>query len=326
MSSKPIYDAPRTTSTKSKQYLPYVYLIGWSAHNKWYYGRRTMRGCQPSDLWVEYFTSSKAVKAFRDAHGDPDVIQIRKVFPDNPKACSRWEDRVLRRLRVDKDHRFLNKSINTSKLDPTGKVAVRDAHGNSFWVNTDDPRYLDGEYVPASRGKRSDEARKRASEFTTNTACAKDAITGKKLGRVSLDDPRWKTGEIISSNKGQNAGCPNAKCATTGRVIGPTSKEDPRWKTGEIVGVNKGCQTTQKGYALAKCPISGVRLGLIPSNDPRWKTGEIIGFNNGVSRGLGVPKPKTVCRLFDRREMSSAAFAMWDKRIVLGILNIQTIS
>jgi hypothetical protein len=41
---------------------PYTYLIGWSHLNKWYYGRRTAKGCHPSELWVKYFTSSKSVK------------------------------------------------------------------------------------------------------------------------------------------------------------------------------------------------------------------------------------------------------------------------
>lgn len=323
MSSKPIYDTPRTTSTNSKQHLPYVYLIGWSAHDKWYYGRRTKRGCQPSDLWVEYFTSSKAVKAFRDAHGEPDVIQIRKVFPDDPKACSRWEDRALRRLRVDKDHRFLNKSINTSKMDATGKIAVRDAHGNSFWVNTNDPRYLAGEYVPASRGSKTPDGIRRSSKYMSNKAAAKD-LDNKHLGFISLDDPRWKTGEIVSANKGQNSGFASAKCANTMLLIGLVAIDDPRWQTGEIVGCNKGAPSPHKGYALAKCPISGVRLGMIPSNDLRWKTGEIVGFNNGVSRGLGVPKPKTVCRIFDKREMNAAAFAAWCTQVNNGTTSIPT--
>lgn len=39
-------------------YTPYTYLIGWSKHNIWYYGKRTAKNCHPNDFWVTYFTSS----------------------------------------------------------------------------------------------------------------------------------------------------------------------------------------------------------------------------------------------------------------------------
>jgi len=85
---------------------PYTYLIGWSSHNKWYYGRRTRKGCHPEELWVKYFTSSKHVKSFAKQHGKPDIIQIRRVF-DNSKKCADWETKVLRRVPVDKVQEFL---------------------------------------------------------------------------------------------------------------------------------------------------------------------------------------------------------------------------
>ena len=36
-----------------------------------------------------------------------------------------------------------------------------------------------------------------------NKAVAKDPVSNKSLGRISLDDPRWKTGEIVSCIKGK---------------------------------------------------------------------------------------------------------------------------
>ena len=39
------------------------------------------------------------------------------------------------------------------------------------------------------------------SEATKGTKAAKDRLTGKSLGRIPLDDPRWVTGEIISALK-----------------------------------------------------------------------------------------------------------------------------
>ena len=68
--------------------IPYVYLLGWTSQNKWYYGRRTANGCNPSEFWITYFSSSKYVKQFIEEHGEPDVIQIRKTFSDVDKCKS----------------------------------------------------------------------------------------------------------------------------------------------------------------------------------------------------------------------------------------------
>lgn len=88
-------------------YTPYTYLIGWSAHNKWYYGVRYAKNCNPTDLWVKYFTSSKRVKELRTQYGEPDVIQIRKTFKDASSAKF-WEDRVLRRMKVHINEHWIN--------------------------------------------------------------------------------------------------------------------------------------------------------------------------------------------------------------------------
>jgi len=93
--------------------IPYTYLIGWSKCNKWYYGVRYSKHCHPVDLWVKYFTSSKAVKNLRLTNGDPDVIEIRRTFT-NTKDAKRWEDKVLARLKVYKKDYWLNQSTNYS--------------------------------------------------------------------------------------------------------------------------------------------------------------------------------------------------------------------
>jgi len=90
-------------------YQPYTYLIGWTAHNKWYYGVRAARNCNPSDLWVTYFTSSKHVKKFIEVYGKPDVILIRKIFDSSSKAYV-WERKVLIRLKVIGNNKWLNRS------------------------------------------------------------------------------------------------------------------------------------------------------------------------------------------------------------------------
>lgn len=77
--------------------------------NTWYYGARYACGCHPKGLWVIYFTSSKYVKKFREEHGEPDVIEIRRTFHTEKKA-RKWERKVLRRMKVVKSKRWLNKT------------------------------------------------------------------------------------------------------------------------------------------------------------------------------------------------------------------------
>lgn len=93
--------------------IPFTYLIGWSKLNKWYYGVRYAKNCNPTDLWSIYFTSSKFVKQFRKDHGEPDVTQVRRVFASS-KHAKRWEDKVLARLKVSTNEKWLNTSTNYS--------------------------------------------------------------------------------------------------------------------------------------------------------------------------------------------------------------------
>ena len=90
-------------------YQPYTYLIGWSTHNKWYYGVRYAQNCSPNDLWKTYFTSSKHVKNFREKYGEPDVIEVRKVFESKTSAIL-WEEKVLQKLKVRNDEKWINKN------------------------------------------------------------------------------------------------------------------------------------------------------------------------------------------------------------------------
>ena len=96
--------------------MSYTYLIGWSKHNKWYYGVRFAKNCTPEELWKTYFTSSKYVKGFRNKFGDPDIVKIRKIF-DNSLKARLWENKVLKKLNVTSDEKWLNKTDNFSILN-----------------------------------------------------------------------------------------------------------------------------------------------------------------------------------------------------------------
>jgi hypothetical protein len=91
-------------------YKPYTYYISWSRIDRHYYGSRYAKNCSTKDLWTTYFTSSYIVKEFRKQYGEPDIIQIRKIF-DTQEMAKSWETKVLRRLKVLKSDRWLNANI-----------------------------------------------------------------------------------------------------------------------------------------------------------------------------------------------------------------------
>lgn len=59
---------------------------------------------------MSYFTSSKYVAALREQHGEPDVVQVRRLFSSATKAQA-WEEGVLRRMNVLIDGRWINRNI-----------------------------------------------------------------------------------------------------------------------------------------------------------------------------------------------------------------------
>lgn len=108
--------------------MAYTYLIGWSALGLWYYGVRYARGCSVGDLWKTYFTSSLEVKRMRGEHGEPDVVEVRRVF-DDPAKAREWEDRVLRRTGAVKSPRWINASnggheFNSTSSDTRAKISA----------------------------------------------------------------------------------------------------------------------------------------------------------------------------------------------------------
>lgn len=107
---------------------PFTYLIGWAKYNLWYYGVRYAKKCHPDDLWTTYWTSSKEVAKTRLLHGEPDVIQIRKVF-NNVNAARHWEQKVLVRMRVIRKKEWLNRH-DTISFDPT--LCLR---GEQHWTH-----------------------------------------------------------------------------------------------------------------------------------------------------------------------------------------------
>ena len=99
-------------------YAPFTYLVGWSELGLYYYGsmsRQHRPVANPDIMWKKYFTSSKYVQKIRKKHGEPDIIQIRRVFDCGIK-CRMWERKVLQRLNVLQSDKWLNKNVGGTFL------------------------------------------------------------------------------------------------------------------------------------------------------------------------------------------------------------------
>ena len=91
--------------------MAYTYCVTHIPTGSKYYGVRTKPGCDPSDLWTTYFTSSRLVHEMIARDGlSSFMFEVRREF-DDPKDAMIWEDRVLRRLKVLYRDDWLNRTI-----------------------------------------------------------------------------------------------------------------------------------------------------------------------------------------------------------------------
>lgn len=175
-------------------YSPYTYLIGWTREGKYYYGVRHARGCYPEDLWVSYFSSSKEVKKYRELYGDPDIIEIRKVF-DQGNQARLWEQKVLRRLNVAHSEYWLNKSNSDGKFYNKGhseETKQKLSRAN-----------IGKKMSPESIAKRQQTRKNKGVTTCFGRVLSEDhkeKIRERMVGRVLT--PEWKA-KIGQSNKGK---------------------------------------------------------------------------------------------------------------------------
>ena len=104
---------------------PYTYLVKHIPSSRVYYGVRFAKNCVPDDLFVTYFTSSKEIKQLIKNDGiNAFEVEIRQTFTDSMKARM-WELKVLQRMNVIHNPKFINKTDNTSIILPPGSPSPR---------------------------------------------------------------------------------------------------------------------------------------------------------------------------------------------------------
>jgi hypothetical protein len=105
--------------------IPYTYCLTFKPTGQKYYGVRYKRGCRPEDLFQTYFTSSKEIKRLITLYGIKSFdIEIRKTFTNKEKALE-WESKVLRRLKVEKNKKWINRRYQFSYVSD-GKIWLHD--------------------------------------------------------------------------------------------------------------------------------------------------------------------------------------------------------
>lgn len=174
----------------------YTYVIGWTKFNKWYYGVQFSSTANPTNLWTTYFTSSPIVSKFREKHGEPDVIQIRKTF-DNRVSAQNWENKVLKRLNVLNDDKWLNENIAGSISSEYCAKGGRTKKGKPFFGSRTAEEITEF-YAKASskrKGKPSNNKGKPCPES------AKIAKSKKLLGKPKPDHMRESLSKTRKGSK-----------------------------------------------------------------------------------------------------------------------------
>lgn len=95
---------------------PFSYYLYHVPTNQHYYGIKHSRGCNPTDLWTKYFSSSKIVKALIAEYGvDSFIATVRRTFTTSQEALL-WEHKVLRRLNAAERSDWINRHNGGAKF------------------------------------------------------------------------------------------------------------------------------------------------------------------------------------------------------------------
>ena len=91
-------------------YQPYTYLIKFIPTGQLYYGVKASNGCNPDELLVKYFTSSKVVKKLIQEYGEESFNIISIKLHENKELAHKWEELYLVSVDAAKNPEYLNKT------------------------------------------------------------------------------------------------------------------------------------------------------------------------------------------------------------------------
>ena len=283
----------------AKDRTPYTYLIGWSKLDKWYYGVQYGKGVHPNNLWVTYFTSSELIEDFRKTHGEPDIIKVIRIF-DCPIKASDWEVKVLRRLGVPRNLKFLNGHCGGAGYNATLQSAKVNANTRVVWfkheqkhkrVAIDDPILLTDLIEPprklsnTPKRKRivSNKERQQRSERSKGLVMVLDTITGQYY-RVSMEEFN-NNPNLVGVNTGKKWAHLSPKTKEHRDKLSEAHKEKVT-AIDKITG--KKLQITKEEFDNNRDRYDGHTKGMFPAKDkfgnryyisnqdPRYLSGELV--------------------------------------------------
>lgn len=266
---------------------PYTYRIRFTPTGEYYYGVRYAKDCDPSELWVKYFTSSAVINHLIDIFGkDEFTFEIRKQFTYADDAIN-WESRVNKYTR--KWANYLNrtdaKSIGNQFGKKGGKLGGASCYKNKKGIHSDEHMLKKTEYSSMG-GKASVEQEKgihvKIKHWVESPSEELKAVR-KKSGKKTGSKPWWNNG--IKDTK--SITCPGA-----GWVSGMLKKGN-YWNNGTKQKVCTDCPgegwvlgglgTTVTGrkwwtngteqLMVFECPGPEWYLGKVPGNSAWWTNG-----------------------------------------------------
>lgn len=198
--------------------IPFTYLIGWSSLNLFYYGVRYKRGCAPTDLLTKYFTSSKLVHQCMIDYGMPDIVEIRRTF-SLPKQALLWEQKVLRRMHVLYNNKWLNKNASGAiEFDDRIRRLMSEAKKGCVWVHKD--------------GKKTLIRRELLNSYTAEGYLEGHGqrLSGTLNGMYGRTHDSATRAKISKSRRGVNTNTPEGLAAKSTRMKNHNPMHDPHIK------------------------------------------------------------------------------------------------
>lgn len=162
---------------------PYTYLISWTKTGMSYYGVRWANKVTPKhDLWKEYFTSSLYVKEYRQLHGDPDIIQVDKIF-DSKELAAQYEIEFLTEQFNNNWDKWLNKNISGAIVHDS-EILEKMRIGNLGIPKpkSDEQRKQISKTMKAKLAKLTKEERRAR---VLNSCCSPDSYTTERSQNIS---------------------------------------------------------------------------------------------------------------------------------------------
>ncbi len=228
---------------------PFTYVVTHVATGRRYYGAKYSKGCEPPDLWVTYFTSSRVIRDLVKTEGrEAFQVEVRKIFT-SVGDCLSWELGVLRRLKVDTNDHWFNKSIGGKRFY---SVLAREQNPN-FGKHWHTPQGTRDKIAASLSGK------KKSDSHRHNIAIALEGSSNPMFGKNVTDDTRKKIAEAgrrrtqsqITRNKIAEAQTGD-KNHRYGKSLSPEEKSKLRDTTKGTVWVNNPTLCKRKRIKLCE--------------------------------------------------------------------------